>query len=144
MPDQPLAEEHIRRIESWAGNYAEVDPLTFETTANRDNDYCLDRERQRTQNFTGMRGIRDEDIAVQEDQRGPISDRSREHLGASDTAVIAMRRRLLSAVHNLESGREPLEPWCPEAYRVRSLADLRAREVPFDEVASPSTLTIRN
>ena len=30
MPDQPLAEEHIRRIESWAGIYAEVDPLTFE------------------------------------------------------------------------------------------------------------------
>src|SRR5439155_6350462 len=131
MPDQPLAEEHIHRIESWAGIYAEVDPLTFEPTANRDNDYGLDRERQRTQNFTGMRGIRDEDIAVQEDQRGPISDRSREHLGTSDTAVIAMRRRLLSVVQELQGGQEPIEPWRPEAYRVVSLAELRAHAIPF-------------
>lgn len=101
-PDQPLAEEHIRRIESWRGIYAEVDPLTFETTANRDNDYCVDRERQRNDNFTGMRGIRDEDVAVQE-------------------------------------GREPIEPWRPEAYRVHSLADLRSRDVPFGEVTRSAT-----
>ena len=138
-PDRPLDEEHIRRIESWKGIYAEVDPKTFETTANRDNDYCIDRERQRMQNFTGMRGIRDEDVAVQEDQRGPISDRSREHLGTSDTAVIAMRRRLLNAVLDIQEGRDPLEPWRPEAYRVHSLADLRTRNVPFDEVARSAT-----
>jgi hypothetical protein len=34
-------------------------------------------------------------MAVQEDQRGPISDRSREHLGSSDTGVIATRRLLM-------------------------------------------------
>jgi len=134
-PDVPLAEEHVRRIESWRGIYAEVDPRTFETIAQRDNDYLIDRERQRTQNFTGMRGIREEDVAVQEDQRGPISDRAKEHLGASDTAVIAMRRRLLDAVQALDRGQEPIEPWRPEAYQVVSLAELRARDVPFGDVA---------
>jgi phthalate 4,5-dioxygenase len=134
-PDQPLADEHVRRIESWRGIYAEVDPATFKTLASRDNDYFIDRERQRTQNFTGMRGIREEDVAVQEDQRGPISDRSKEHLGTSDTAVIAMRRRLLDVVQALDRGQEPIEPWRPESYRVVSLAELRPRDVPFDQVA---------
>ena len=134
-PDGPLAEEHIRRIESWRGIYAEVNPRTFETIAHRGNNYLIDRERQRTDNFTGMRGIREEDVAVQEDQRGPISDRAKEHLGTSDTAVIAMRRRLLDVVQALERGREPIERVRPGSYNVVSLAELRPRDVPFGDVA---------
>jgi phthalate 4,5-dioxygenase len=91
--------------------------------------------KQRTENFTGMRGIREEDIAVQEDQYGPITDRTKEHLGTSDAAVIAVRRRLLSAVRALQRGQEPPELARGASYRVRSTADLFAREVPFGEVA---------
>jgi phthalate 4,5-dioxygenase oxygenase subunit len=35
---------------------------------------------------------------------GPIVDRSREHLGMSDVAVIRMRRRLVEAIRRLEAG----------------------------------------
>ena len=104
--------------------------------ANRANDYLLDRAKQRAENFTGMRGIRDEDLAVQEDQYGAIADRTKEHLGTSDAAVIAMRRRLLAAVYDLQQGQEPPEPRRGESYRVRSLAELSRRELPFEAVAS--------
>jgi len=134
-PDRPLSENDIRTIESWTGAYAEVDPNTFEPIANRANDYLIDRDKQRSENFTGMRGIREEDIAVQEDQfGGPIADRTKEHLGTSDGGVIALRRRLLKAARTLQAGREPPEPHCGGAYRVHPLADLARRDVSFDEV----------
>jgi len=89
LPDRPLADNDISTIESWTGAYAEVDPKTFEPIASRANDHLLDREKQRTENFTGMRGIREQDIAVQEDQfGGPVTDRTKEHLGTSDAGVI--------------------------------------------------------
>ena len=66
LPDRPMSADDIRIIESWTGAYAEVEPNTFEPIANQANDYLLDREKQRNENFTGMRGIREEDIAIQE------------------------------------------------------------------------------
>jgi hypothetical protein len=41
---------------------------------------------------------------------GPIFDRSKEHLGVSDKAVIAVRKFLLSSVKALQEGREPIHP----------------------------------
>jgi hypothetical protein len=38
---------------------------------------------------------------------GPIHDRSREHLGTSDTCIVAARRQLLSAIAEVEAGRDP-------------------------------------
>ena len=136
LPDRPLSEHDICTIESWTGAYAEVDPNTFEPIANRANNYLLDREKQRTENFTGMRGIREEDIAVQEDQfGGPITDRTKEHLGASDAGIIALRRRLLNAARNLQHGQEPSEPRRTSAYRMHPTAKLMRREISFNEVA---------
>ena len=127
--------EDIRTAESWTGICAEVDAKTFEPVANRSNDYLLSREKQRTENFTGMRGIREEDIAIQEDQYGPIADRTKEHLGASDAGVIALRRRLLNSVRELKAGREAPEPRRGHAYRVHPTASLVSREIAFEEVA---------
>ena len=136
LPDRPMNERDIGTIESWAGAYAEVDSRTFEPVASRANDYLLDRERQRAENYTGMRGIREQDIAVQEDQfGGPLADRTKEHLGTSDAGIIALRRRLLKAVRNLQSGQEPLEPHQSGGYRVHPLADLVSRNISFEEVA---------
>lgn len=136
LPDRPMNDDDIRTIESWAGAYAEVDPNTFEPVANRANDYLIDREKQRNENFTGMRGIREEDIAVQEDQfGGAITDRTKEHLGTSDAGVIALRRHLLKAVRNLQNGQEPPEPRQAHAYRVHPSACLMRREISFAKVA---------
>ncbi len=39
---------------------------------------------------------------------GPIVDRSREHLGTSDKAIITVRRLLLEALKDVEGGRAPV------------------------------------
>ena len=82
-------------------------PGTFKTKANKSNDYLLDREKQRTVNYTGIDGINTQDFAVQESM-GPIYDRTQERLGSSDTAIIQMRRLLIQAAHDVEDGLDPL------------------------------------
>jgi len=37
---------------------------------------------------------------------GPVCDRTREHLGASDAAIVQMRRKLMSAARELEKNRQ--------------------------------------
>jgi phthalate 4,5-dioxygenase len=73
---------------------------------NRANDYAIDRQAQRTESYTGIRGINTQDMAIQESM-GPIADRTEEHLGSSDLAVIATRRLLLQVAHDVAAGREP-------------------------------------
>ncbi len=65
-------------------------------TRTRANDWLIDREMQRNQNFTGIPGTNTQDLAVQESM-GRIVDRSREQLGATDRAIITARRLLLEA-----------------------------------------------
>ena len=143
LPSRPMNEDDIRIIESWTGAYAEVDPNTFEPVANRGNDYLIDRERQGRENFSGMRGFREEDIAVQEDQfGGPITDRSKEHLGTSDAGIIALRRRLLNSVRNLQHGYEPPEPRRSVAYRLHPIANLAHRDVSLDELFDSRNLDL--
>jgi nitrite reductase/ring-hydroxylating ferredoxin subunit len=60
---------------------------------------------------------------------GPIADRTREHLGTSDKAVVAFRQRLIGAARRLTEGLEPQAPYDPDCYRVRAHAGL----VPRDE-----------
>ena len=56
---------------------------------------------------------------MQEDQGGPITDRSMEHLVSADSSIIAVRKRLLETVLQLREGTEPSEPHSGEGYRVR-------------------------
>jgi phenylpropionate dioxygenase-like ring-hydroxylating dioxygenase large terminal subunit len=136
-PDRPLTPGEVGQIESWTGVHTEVDPRTFRPLRNKDNDYLVDRALQRSgRSFTGIRGIREEDLAVQESM-GSVFDRTIEHLGSSDLAVIAMRRRLLEAVHALaEHGEAPYEVHHADSYRVRSAALVLPREVVWNEGAA--------
>src|SRR5437764_1499463 len=84
------------------GIHATVDD-GHQPLANIDNDYLIDRQAQRTQTFSGIRGISEQDMACQESM-GPIYDRSNEHLGTSDSAIIAMRRQLLKLGRMLQDG----------------------------------------
>ncbi|MBV9601590.1 MAG: Rieske 2Fe-2S domain-containing protein [Chloroflexi bacterium] len=129
-PDRPLTAAERAQIESWTGVHTEVDPKTFKPLRNRDNDYLIDRSVQRSgESYTGIRGIREEDLAVQESM-GDVCDRTTEHLGSADLAVIAMRRRLLEAVRTFQERREtPYEARNPDAYRVRSAALVLPRDV---------------
>jgi phthalate 4,5-dioxygenase oxygenase subunit len=106
----------------------------FYPIQNKANDYQIDRLAQKTVSYTGIKNIRVQDMAVQEDQRGPISDRTTEHLGSSDTGVIATRRRLMRQAQALAEGTEPSQVSQPEAYRVRSMAIVADRDVPWQSL----------
>jgi hypothetical protein len=81
-------------------------PGTWRRVRNKDNDYMLDRQMQRTHNYTGLPGNRTQDQAVTESM-GAVMDRTNEHLGAADTAVIVMRRVLMRMAKRMEEGVEP-------------------------------------
>lgn len=71
---------------------------------NLSNNYEQDRELMKTGNFSGIRGIANQDHAVTE-LMGPIVDRSIEHLGTSDMPIIQMRRMLLEQVKRFQEGK---------------------------------------
>jgi phenylpropionate dioxygenase-like ring-hydroxylating dioxygenase large terminal subunit len=73
---------------------------------NAANQFMIDRDAQRTESFTGIEGINTQDVAVQEGM-GPIADRSEEHLGTTDRAIVMMRRLLLEATRTVEAGGRP-------------------------------------
>jgi phthalate 4,5-dioxygenase len=64
------------------------------------------RELMKAGNFSGFTAIPIEDFAVQESQ-GVFADRSREHLGISDVAVIRARKLLLDMVKEYQQGKTP-------------------------------------
>ena len=64
-PTQPLTEEDRR--ERGIGNGPDfVDQTTFRSKQNRSNNYGLNREVQRTESYTGIDGINQQDRALQE------------------------------------------------------------------------------
>ena len=83
-----------------------VDQRTFRSYANKSNDYLIDRTVQREESFTGIEGINAQDRAIQESM-GRIVDRSREHLGPADKAIIQARKKLRDAVRAVEAGGTP-------------------------------------
>jgi nitrite reductase/ring-hydroxylating ferredoxin subunit len=87
--------------------------------ANRTNDFLFDRAAHRKERFFGVPGISAQDAAVQESM-GAIADRSREHLGSSDSAVIRVRRLWLQAIEDQHHGVAPLGVDRPHTYRVRA------------------------
>ncbi len=130
----PLPEDEVALYRRGGGFYATQIPGSYQTVANKSNDYLIDRVRQRTVNYSGMESVPIEDTAMMESM-GPIYDRSQEHLGSSDVAVIATRRRLIKLASDLRQGVEPFAVLHPELYRVRSAVKILRRDVPFLEGA---------
>jgi phenylpropionate dioxygenase-like ring-hydroxylating dioxygenase large terminal subunit len=125
-PDRPLTrEELIPHVQGKGSHVVEYAPPTSEpygdvrTAANRSNDYGMDWEVHRTRMFCGIAGFGVQDQAIQESQ-GPIVDRTREHLGTSDTAIIRVRRRLLNAARALREHGTPPPGGDPASFLVRS------------------------
>jgi phenylpropionate dioxygenase-like ring-hydroxylating dioxygenase large terminal subunit len=93
---------------------------TWRRVRNKDNDYLIDRHMQRTHNYTGLPGNRAQDQAVTESM-GEIVDRSREHLGAADAAIIVMRRYLMRMARRLHEGVEPELLHHPERFNTQPM-----------------------
>jgi phthalate 4,5-dioxygenase len=61
------------------------------------NHHLQDREAMKRGDFTGIRGIPMQDMAMWTSM-GPIADRTRDRLGASDVAIVEFRRIMIDAV----------------------------------------------
>ena len=115
-PEDELTPEAVELRERAAGRGRDDHiPGTFRLIRNQSNDYLIDRHMQKTQNFTGIVGVNTQDFALQEGM-GPICDRSKEFLGSSDKAIVAMRRLLLDAIAANEKGGMP-RALDPKTYR---------------------------
>jgi phthalate 4,5-dioxygenase len=107
------------RLERGIGNGPlHVDQTTFRSKANRQNNYLIDRAVQRSLSFTGIDGVNVQDRAIQETM-GRIVDRSKEHLGPADKAIIQLRRLLRRAVDTAAAGGMPAGV-APSYYRLRA------------------------
>ena len=75
---------------------------------NKSNDYGFDPQEQLDSTYTGMGA----DINVHDqwavESMGPIQDRTREHLGQSDKAIVQYRRLLRQEIEKVGSGERPM------------------------------------
>lgn len=135
--DRPLTERELNNFASGV-NFGELIPGTFFPVRNMQNDFLVDRQLQRTWNYTGIKSIPEQDQAMT-CSMGPIVDRSQEHLGSTDAAIIAMRRKLFHAVRDLQEGCAPYAAYHCEVYGVRQADVVLQKGVPFDDGAKEVT-----
>jgi phthalate 4,5-dioxygenase oxygenase subunit len=75
----------------------------YRNLRNAANTYQQDRNAMKLGDFTGIRGIPNQDIAMWESM-GAIVDRSKERLGASDLAIVEFRRLMVEAAGKVRDG----------------------------------------
>lgn len=134
--EEPLNE--AERAQRGSGNelYVDIDVENgFRPTRNNGNKYLIDRQIQKTVNFSGIMGTNVQDRAVQESM-GPICDRTLERLGTTDRAIITARRQLLRAVKTVQEGGDP-PGVAPTYYKVRAVETVLPRGTHWFEAMRP-------
>jgi phenylpropionate dioxygenase-like ring-hydroxylating dioxygenase large terminal subunit len=125
--DAPLSsEERYAVLHGPNPHIASLDSVTGKLRATKANHYLQDRAAQRNHSFTGILGTREQDTAVVEGM-GAIVDRTKEHLGTSDMAIIGMRRQLLDGAKALMGGTEPAAAFDGGMYHARAWSKELAR-----------------
>jgi len=134
-PDRPLSADERGEMQMGKGIHCEVEPGTFRTKANKDNDYFIDRKAQKEKRaFSGVFGFAMQDASLQESM-GAIQDLEREKLLPTDRGIVMARRMLLEAASGLQQGVEP-PALNANKQRVRAAGVLLERSVKPQEWAS--------
>ena len=131
-PQRPLTNAERDRFNTGSGVHAEVD-AHYVPLRRRENDYLIDRRKQKTETYTGIDGVSEQDAAIQ-DSQGLIADRGTEHLGPTDMGIIRFRRLILDTARALRSGEAPQAVASPESFRVSGGGALAAADVPLSQV----------
>jgi phthalate 4,5-dioxygenase oxygenase subunit len=117
-------------------------PGTYRPEENKDVDYLMDREAQkRGEFFSGIRGIAQQDASLQESM-GPIVDRTKERLVASDTGIIKARKKLRESIVALRDEGVTPPGVDPAHHHVRSAAVVLPHAEDFIE-ASREAVAVR-
>ena len=74
---------------------------------NDENRFWQDRQAMKAGNFTGIRGIPNQDMAMWVTM-GPIADRTHDRLGASDLAIVEFRKQMIEAVRHFRDTGEAI------------------------------------
>jgi phthalate 4,5-dioxygenase oxygenase subunit len=106
--DGPITEEERDRTYAVNGFRPGIDlGPDYTKLRNRDNQWLQDRAAMHAGRSTsGIAGVNTEDMAVQESM-GAVYDRSKEHVGTTDLAVIRMRRLLIDAAKRFDTEGAP-------------------------------------
>ena len=131
-PDRPLTDAERARYRAGFSVHAEVD-TAYVPLRRRENDYLIDRVSQKTESYSGIEGVSEQDAAIQ-DSQGIIADRTTEHLGPTDLGVVRFRRAVLGAAQALENGEEPAAAANPAAFRVRGGGAVAPADRPLSAV----------
>lgn len=133
-PTRPFTGEEQERFKIQAGVWS-ISPdmrvskpgsafANWHPKATLENNFFIDREMQKHENFSGIGEFWAQDAAPQLSM-GPIYDRRKEHLGTSDLGIISMRKRLTKEVAAFrDSGETPPQVLNPAVYAIRSDATL--------------------
>jgi phthalate 4,5-dioxygenase oxygenase subunit len=100
-PTRALTADERQAMKNGFGVHSRNVPGTYRPQENKDNDYLMDRDAQKSgETFSGVRGIAQQDASLQESM-GPIVNREKERLVSSDTGIIKARQKLRKAVEAL-------------------------------------------
>ena len=92
LPGIKLGMDFEPNDSSWFGRW--------QLSSNESNDYRIEREAQKRNNYTGITGIHLQDQAITESM-GAVTDHGFEHLAPSDRMIIQTRKSLVNAANAL-------------------------------------------
>jgi len=131
-PERALTQAEREMYDGGNGVIAEVDE-NYVPLRNKANDYLIDRKLQKTKSYTGIKGVSEQDAAVQASQ-GPIADRTREHLGPTDLGILHFRKVVMDTARALREGTVPTHLAHQDRYTVRSGACVTDKAKDLGEV----------
>jgi phthalate 4,5-dioxygenase oxygenase subunit len=117
--DGAIGADKMAAIEKARGRGEQEQTADFRKIRNKDNDWLIDRRVQKYETYTGIEGINTQDHAITESME-PIVDRTQEHLGTTDRAVVIGRHLLIQATRSLQQGKE-LIGLRPSYYKIRAI-----------------------
>ena len=134
-PTRSLTDAEFAAMRAGKGIHVKLIPGTYRPLANKDNDYLMDREAQKSgRTYSGIEGFGMQDASLQESM-GPIVDRTKETLVSTDSGIIMARQRLLRAAKALVENAET-PPGVDTAHqRVRSVSIVLPPDQPYKDGA---------
>ncbi|MBH68121.1 MAG: ring-hydroxylating oxygenase subunit alpha [Rhodospirillaceae bacterium] len=129
--DRPICDDERKKLSNGFSIHAEVNE-DYLPVRRLSNNYLMDRNEQRLNSYTGIRGVSEQDAAIQNSQ-GKIVDRSREHLGQTDVGIIEFRKLMLASAAALQKGHAPPSASLCKDYTVQCGGMVAHRDIPLEK-----------